>query len=210
MVFSGLLIQMCYHMGHQGRIDSSKITLGFNYSTWSDVHKISIAVVSILMILHFHLHWSWYKTVLQKKRIVKNVQVITLTLIFLVVAITGMIPWTIHLTGGSEGVRKNVIEIHDKLAIVLFIYLLLHVQKRFRWFTRLNPFHLSSRQTPFIQLDTRKCVACWKCVDLCPNNVLGRVKLPGHKHVRIENESSCAGCLECVHGCETKALTVRG
>jgi 2-oxoglutarate ferredoxin oxidoreductase subunit delta len=39
--------------------------------------------------------------------------------------------------------------------------------------------------TKYIQLDTRKCKACWKCLDICANNVIGRINLPFHKNIRI-------------------------
>jgi hypothetical protein len=134
MVFSGLLIQFVYHMGHHGEIDADNLVLGINYFGWSDFHKISIVIVSILMIFHIILHWKWYKTIVKKDLLAKNKQVITLTIVFIIVAITGYIPWFIKITGGSGLARKFIIEIHDKLVFVLFLYLVLHVTKRFKWF----------------------------------------------------------------------------
>ena len=64
----------------------------------------------------------------------KNSQVITLSLLFLMVAVTGLLPWSIDLSGGTTILRLLFIEIHDKLALVLVIYLVLHVIKRYKWF----------------------------------------------------------------------------
>ena len=61
--------------------------------------------------------------------------------------------------------------------------------------------------TAYVQLNTRKCKACWKCLEICSNNVIGRVNLPLHKHARIINESNCKGCLKCVKVCESNALS---
>ena len=62
-------------------------------------------------------------------------------------------------------------------------------------------------RTKYIQLNTRKCKACWKCLDICPNNVIDRINLPFHKHARIINGNNCKGCLKCVKACDSSALT---
>ena len=135
MIFSGFLIQFEYHMGNQGEIDANHSVLRIYYSGWSAIHKISIVLLSVLMIFHINQHWKWYTTVIRKKLAAKNKQVITLTIVFLLVAISGYISWFIHLSGGSELIRKIFIEIHDKLTLVLTLYLILHLVKRFKWFT---------------------------------------------------------------------------
>ncbi len=87
------------------------------------------------MVFHIILHWKWYKTVVQKKKlVVKNQQAVILTIVFILVAITGYISWFIKLSGGSDLNRKFFMEIHDKITWVLLVYLILHVTKRFKWF----------------------------------------------------------------------------
>ncbi|MCX8055970.1 MAG: hypothetical protein N3A67_09940, partial [Ignavibacteria bacterium] len=54
--------------------------------------------------------------------------------LFVLVAITGLTPWFIDLLKGNELLRKVFIEIHDKLAIILVVYLILHVIRRMKWF----------------------------------------------------------------------------
>jgi hypothetical protein len=134
MAFSGLMIQFNYHMGFHVETYTNDLVLGINYIGWSDIHKISIIFISMFMIFHTILHWKWYKTIIKKNLITKNKQVIVLSIIFIFVAITGYIPWLIKLTGGEDTTRKVFIEIHDKLALILFIYLVLHVAKRLKWF----------------------------------------------------------------------------
>lgn len=133
-VFSGMLIQLKYHMGNHGNIAINDYALGINYQSWSAVHKVSIVILSLLMIYHVYHHWKWYKGVISKKLISKNQQVLTLTLVFVLVAITGLTPWFIDLLKGDEMLRKVFIEIHDKLAIILSVYLILHIIKRLKWF----------------------------------------------------------------------------
>lgn len=134
MAFSGFSIQFSYHMGHHGSIDNNNPVLGMYYLGWSNIHKISIIIVSILIIVHITLHWNWYTTVVQKRLFAKNNLVITLTIIFVIVAITGYIPWLMKLAGGSDVIAKIFIEVHDKITFVLFAYLIVHVTQRNRWF----------------------------------------------------------------------------
>lgn len=132
--FSGMLIQLKYHMGNPGDIAKNEFVLGTNYYGWAVVHKISIVVLSLLMIYHIYDHWKWYKAVIKKRLFAKNQQVLIFSLLFLLVAITGLIPWFVDLSNGDEGLRKAFIEVHDKLTIILTIYLLFHIVKRLKWY----------------------------------------------------------------------------
>jgi hypothetical protein len=135
-VFTGLLIQVKYHRGNHGNIAINDEVFGIDYPIWSAIHKISIVVLSVLMIYHISHHWKWYKIVVTKKLISKNRQVLVLSLLFVLVAITGLTPWFIGMLKYDEITRKGFIEIHDKLAIILSVYLILHVSKRFKWFLK--------------------------------------------------------------------------
>lgn len=132
--FSGILIQIKYHMGNHGNVDINDIAIGINYTGWSVIHKISIVVLSLLMIFHVYRHWEWYKAVIKKRIFSKNRQVLVLSALFVVVALTGFIPWFIDMLNGNEMQRIIFIEIHDKLALILAVYLVLHIIKRLRWF----------------------------------------------------------------------------
>jgi len=133
-VFSGMLIQIKYHMGNHGNIAINDFVLGLNYHDWCVVHKISIVVLSLFAIYHIYQHWKWYKAVISKRLFAKNQQVLIFSLLFVLVAITGLTPWFIDLLKGNELLRKVFIEIHDKLAIILVVYLILHVIRRMKWF----------------------------------------------------------------------------
>lgn len=134
MAFTGFLIQFSFHLGHHGRIDANAVVLGLDHSGWSSAHKMSIVAVSILAIVHIVLHWNWYGTVLRKKLLSKNRLAVTLTIVFVLVAITGYVPWLAGLAGASDAIRRGFVEVHDKLSFVLFGCLSLHVAKRFEWF----------------------------------------------------------------------------
>jgi NAD-dependent dihydropyrimidine dehydrogenase PreA subunit len=68
-------------------------------------------------------------------------------------------------------------------------------------------FKREHTNTAFVKLDTKKCEACWKCVEVCSNNVIGKINLPWHKHILIVNESACIGCMKCAKICKTVAIT---
>lgn len=61
--------------------------------------------------------------------------------------------------------------------------------------------------TIYIQLDTKKCVACWQCQEVCSNDVIGKINILWHKHVRFVNADNCIGCLKCIKVCTSNALT---
>lgn len=132
--FSGMLIQVKYHMGNHGNIAINDSVFGINYHGWTVVHKISIVLLSLFMIYHVYQHWKWYKVVVTKRLFAKNQQVLIFSFLFVVVAVTGLTPWFIDLLKGDEIQRKAFIEIHDKIAIILTIYLILHIIKRMKWF----------------------------------------------------------------------------
>ena len=132
--FSGLTIMLHYHMGHPDTISSTDIFWGFCYSDWSWLHKASALVVILLLAYHFLLHWKWYKYVLHKKLLSKNRQVLLLSIIFIIAFLTGFIPWLLQFSHATAITRRLILEIHDKTGIVLIIFLVLHVRKRFKWF----------------------------------------------------------------------------
>jgi ferredoxin len=64
-------------------------------------------------------------------------------------------------------------------------------------------------RTACVELDRSRCEACWRCVETCPQSVLGRVDFLGHRHAKIKNAEDCAGCGRCVKACQTGALSRR-
>lgn len=69
-----------------------------------------------------------------------------------------------------------------------------------------NPI-IRHTKTKYIRLDPHLCNACWKCVETCPNGVIGEAKLLAHKHSHIDYAVGCKGCKKCVEACPQKAIT---
>ena len=61
-------------------------------------------------------------------------------------------------------------------------------------------------ETPYIILNTNCCKACWACVDVCPQHVLGKVDFLFHRHARIDRTKKCKGCLRCIKVCSSQAI----
>lgn len=149
-VISGLALQLGFHFGHGRQMHepgreanyeqmrgfaNAPDVWGFSYSEWSVFHKYAIVLFALLMLIHIYLHTNWYKAISSGKAWHKNRQTILLSVLFIFTALSGLIPWFVYLLSGSGDARLGLIEIHDKLALLLVIFLLLHVAKRQKWFS---------------------------------------------------------------------------
>jgi ferredoxin len=60
--------------------------------------------------------------------------------------------------------------------------------------------------TDHIYLNTHLCEACWKCIEVCPGGVIGKVEMLFHRHARIEHAGDCRGCQKCIKACPSQAI----
>lgn len=67
--------------------------------------------------------------------------------------------------------------------------------------------NMMTRQTKYICFDSHPCKACWKCIENCPNGVIGQVVFLWHKHATIDFTDGCTGCAKCVKVCPVGAFT---
>ncbi|MGS0763400.1 4Fe-4S dicluster domain-containing protein [Syntrophomonas curvata] len=65
------------------------------------------------------------------------------------------------------------------------------------------------KSTDHIMINIEKCVACGKCIEACPKEVLGKVNVIFHKHAHIDKTEQCVGCLKCVKACPQNAIISR-
>lgn len=61
--------------------------------------------------------------------------------------------------------------------------------------------------TEYIRVDSGKCKACWKCLEVCPKDVFGKINILIHKHMKIVNRDNCTGCLTCIKACSHRAIS---
>ncbi|WP_442886079.1 4Fe-4S dicluster domain-containing protein [Desulfotomaculum sp. 1211_IL3151] len=62
-------------------------------------------------------------------------------------------------------------------------------------------------KTKHITINIKKCQACYQCVAVCPNDVLAKMNLLCHRHVRLDKPQNCTGCLACKKACTHQAIT---
>jgi len=149
-IISGLVLQFGFHIpaarqNHDAGFrdvdyeqvrgfDQMPDVWGINYSGWSAIHKVLVVCFFLLMIYHIYKHLKWYQGIISRNLMGKNVQVMILSAIFLFTSLTGIVPWMIDLLGSTSMYRFVFVEIHDKLALLLVVFLILHVVKRRNWF----------------------------------------------------------------------------
>lgn len=131
VIASGFLIQINYHLGRLSPQDS---IWGIDHNIWCMVHKWSAALFVLLITYHIYIHARWYRGVFKHRLLRKHRMVIFLTLLTLVVSITGIAPWLIDIFEGNQLIRHITIEIHDKIAILFSVLILWHCIYRCRWY----------------------------------------------------------------------------
>lgn len=57
---------------------------------------------------------------------------------------------------------------------------------------------LNTTHTAHVFINSSKCVACWKCVDTCPEQAIGKMKVLWHKHIVFRKPENCSGCIKSV------------
>ncbi|MBR5717187.1 MAG: ferredoxin family protein [Bacteroidales bacterium] len=108
--------------------------------------------------------------------------------------------FVLHFRGGNGLTALHLISM-GTFTVMATLHALSHSSSRRKRFGQ-------PQATKHIQLDPRKCHACWKCVETCPKQVLGKIDLPFHKHTNIVNPDACIGCKKCVKACQHGAITV--
>jgi len=127
VITSGLIIQVEYHM--HGRADTVTV-LGMDRQGWLTLHKAS-AVVSLACLAHHCAnHWSFIVTMTKKKLYMKkmssSVASYYLFILFVPTVLTALASW-IFL---QDHARFMLIEIHDKLALLVVLIFAVHLASR--------------------------------------------------------------------------------
>jgi 2-oxoglutarate ferredoxin oxidoreductase subunit delta len=169
----------------------------------------------------------WRKNLPKKIKTTMREQVLLL-IATLVVLWAGFYPW-IAMPGSTleNETFHHWIDIHNRVGIFYLIGLVVHILRRWRRvirFTRKrnasepivfqtpvdrkqkyiikeNIMRSKRNRTKYIRVDSRKCKACWECIDECKYDTLGKVDLWFHKHVVIKNAEKCSGCKLCIAVC---------
>jgi 2-oxoglutarate ferredoxin oxidoreductase subunit delta len=210
VAFTGSVIQTQYHM--HGLPEAYSV-MGFGKAEWALLHKASAVVFFAGLVVHCLVNWGFVAT--STKRIFNGKISPLLShsyVLFLISApacLTAMASWI--LFGGEERARFALVETHDKLGWLLVIFGLIHLISRSG--RMINIFRkarekamIGKNRTEYIHFDSGKCKACWKCIEVCPEDVFGKINLLIHKHVKIVSRDHCIGCLKCIKACSHRAI----
>ncbi|MHA1618072.1 MAG: 4Fe-4S dicluster domain-containing protein [Promethearchaeota archaeon] len=58
-----------------------------------------------------------------------------------------------------------------------------------------------------IVLNSEKCIGCWECFFLCPNENF--TQLATSRKVDLQPEYDCLACLSCVHACPRQCIDIQ-
>ena len=95
------------------------------WHNWAVFHTLSSLAFIITGILHVQTHWAWYKSLITKGLGKKSRITVGLSLIYLIVSVTGIVLLAV------EGANTGVGLWHYKIGILLTLIGLGHLVKRF-------------------------------------------------------------------------------
>lgn len=131
MSISGLIIQCHYHLQKSSK---ESIVFILNRVEWNAIHVWTSVFFLFVALYHVWVHRKWYENVLGRNLLAKHRPTIILTVLTLLVVVSGLAPLFILYFGGNSILRFLIIEIHDKIAIIFFIVAFRHTTKRFKWY----------------------------------------------------------------------------
>lgn len=131
---SGLIIQCHYHLLKSA---NESAFWGLNRSEWNAIHVWTSLFFFLITIYHLSAHRKWYENVFKQRILAKHRPTILLTVLMIIVTLSGLMPLFIQCLDGNSIARSSIIEIHDKIAILFLIVVFRHTIKRFKWYANI-------------------------------------------------------------------------
>lgn len=69
-----------------------------------------------------------------------------------------------------------------------------------------NQNRLNAMDNAVVSFNSKKCKACWLCLEKCPSKIIKKVDFLWHKHALIKDKEKCIGCFACVKACKYGAF----
>jgi hypothetical protein len=132
----GLIIQFNYHMGHH---PASRLILGYDRGTWHDLHIVLSLMAFAGLVYHTILNFPAVKAVFisRKRNFSSSIKLSRwLVVIMLLTCITGITSYIFYLFD-LHNVRIHIVEIHDKLGILVTIICAIHIVQHFKNLTKM-------------------------------------------------------------------------
>ena len=135
VIITGLILQIAYHMH---RLPDNYLVSGLNKPGWLLLHEISASISLAGIIIHCMLHWKFITTTTKKifnrKSKTRILSSYYLLIIYIPTFLTSIGSWIFF--NDKDSTRHTLVEIHDKLALILIIFSLIHIISRFGWMMR--------------------------------------------------------------------------
>ncbi len=128
----GIIVQGNYHM-HGGK-PPEFLVWGMDQPTWNTIHIIVSVLALAGLVTHFVLNWKSVKLLFSpsgKKLSSKFRMSRIITFAFVLLCLTGLTAYGFRLAGDMI-TRHGIMEIHDKLGIVISILFIIHFAQHFR------------------------------------------------------------------------------
>ena len=135
LIFSGMVIQINYHM-HS--LPDGYIVLGLNKYAWLLMHQISAVISLTGCIFHCILHWKYISAVtknfINRQSGIKVFSSYYLLITGVLTTIPVILSWI--FLRYNDHLRFIFVEIHDKLALLFPVFLIIHIISRTGWMVR--------------------------------------------------------------------------
>ena len=121
---SGFLLQIHYHMGH-----ATSAVGGYGYVVWSRFHQLASFALVLAVAWHLFRNGKPFWALVHRRAAWRK-QVMIFTLVFLLALTTASAGVVAFLVFDHRTVERIFVEIHDKIALPLFVLLVLHTWSR--------------------------------------------------------------------------------
>jgi hypothetical protein len=135
VIITGLILQIGYHMH---RLPDDYLISGLDKSGWLLLHQISTSISLAGIIIHCMLHWKFItattKKIFNRKYRARILSSYYLLIIYIPTFLASIGSWIFF--NDKDSTRHTLVEIHDKLALILIIFFIIHVISRFGWMVK--------------------------------------------------------------------------
>lgn len=131
-IITGLVIQINFHMH---RLPDDSLLAGLSRSGWLLAHKISATMALTGVIAHCIAHRKHIagttRRIIRNRSLSKVIASYYLLIIFIPTSLAAMTSWIFFSQG--DATRFTLVELHDKLALLLAAVSIVHILSRTGW-----------------------------------------------------------------------------
>ena len=98
-----------------------------------------------------------------------------------------------------------VMEINRSAKIIIDDWLKKEIKFEYPPGEKIKPNPVEKMDSCTILVDSEKCIGCWECVNLCPNEC--HTKQDNHKS-GLREDYYCFGCLSCFYACPKQCIEI--